>query len=70
MGNRELKGTEESKSYVKVKIEFAIALDDCVPESLNKVGLMFIQHGQALVLANDSNKDTVEENGESCLPFY
>ena len=65
----EFKETEENKSFVKVKIEFDIALDDCIPKSLNKVGLLLIQHGQVLVLANDSNKDTIDENIESCLPF-
>lgn len=61
---------EDSKSSVKVKIEFDIALDDFMPKSLNKVGLMLIQHGQALILANDSSKDTVVENDDCCLPFY
>ena len=71
MVNREeLKITEENKSIMKVKIEFDIALDNCTPKTLNKVGLMLIQHGQALLLANDSNKDTIEENGDCCLPFY
>lgn len=60
---------EDNKSSVKVKIEFDIALDDCIPKSLNKVGLMLIQHGQALVLANDSSKDSIEENEDCCLPF-
>ena len=61
---------EDNKSSVRVKIEFDVALDDCTPKSLNKVGLMLIQHGQALILANDSSKDTVEENDDCCLPFY
>lgn len=62
--------TQENKTTMKVKVEFEIALDDCIPETLNKLGLILIQHGQALVIANDSSKCTVEENEECCLPFY
>lgn len=61
--------TKEKSSYLKVKIEFDISLDDCLPKTLNKVGLMLIQHGQALIVANDTNKETIEDNEESCLPF-
>lgn len=67
---KEFEETKEDSSCVKVKIEFEIALDDCVPKALNKVGLMLIQHGQALILANDSDNATIEENEECCLPFY
>ena len=67
---KEFEGTKEDSSYVKVKIEFEVSLDDCVPKALNKVGLMLIQHGQSLILANDSSKATLEENEECCLPFY
>lgn len=71
MGSKkEFEGTKEDPSCVKVKIEFDISLDDCIPETLNKVGLLLIQHGQALILANDSSKATLEENEECCLPFY
>lgn len=71
MGSKkEFEGTKEDSSCVKVKIEFDISLDDCIPETLNKVGLLLIQHGQALVLANDTSKETLEENEECCLPFY
>ena len=66
---KEFEGTKEDSSCVKVKIEFEVSLDDCVPKALNKVGLMLI-HGQALILANDSSKATLEENEECCLPFY
>lgn len=67
---KEFEGTKEDSSCVKVKIEFEISLDACVPTVLNKVGLMLIQHGQALILATDSSKTTLEENEECCLPFY
>lgn len=67
---KEFEGAKENSSCVKVKIEFDISLDDCVPKALNKVGLMLIQHGQSLLLANDSSKETIEENEECCLPFY
>ncbi len=67
---KEFERTKEDSSCVKVKIEFEISLGDCVPKALNKVGLMLIQHGQALILANDSSKATLEENEECCLPFY
>lgn len=60
----------DNKSIVKVQIEFDIALDDCTPKTLNQIGQMLIQHGQALILTNDSNKDTIEENEDCCLPFY
>lgn len=67
---KEFEETKEDSSCVKVKIEFEISLDDCVPKALNKMGLMLIQHGQALILANDSDNATIEENEECCLPFY
>ncbi len=67
---KEFEGTKESHSCVKVKIELDIDLSDCIPKELNKIGLMLIQHGQALVLANDPSITTVEENEECCLPFY
>lgn len=68
--SKEFDETKESRPTVKVKIEFELTLSDCIPETLNKLGLILIQHGQALVIANDSTKSTVEENEECCLPFY
>lgn len=68
--DNEIKGAKESNPSIKVKVEFELTLSDCIPETLNKLGLILIQHGQALVIANDSSKETIEENEECCLPFY